>query len=124
MIRRPPISTRTDTLFPYTTLFRSYQGGDEKSSEGARIGQRSGRFCFPVIFSCASSNDSLEISASTNISISLGGFLRRAFSSQAPEWACIFILLGRGSEDETRSEERRVGKECVRTCRSRWSPYH
>src|SRR3546814_19942881 len=22
------------------------------------------------------------------------------------------------------SEERRVGKECVRTCRSRWSPYH
>src|SRR3546814_20816671 len=27
--------------------------------------------------------------------------------------------------DETRrSEERRVGKECVSTCRSRWSPYH
>src|SRR3546814_20844573 len=25
MIRRPPISTRTDTLFPYTTLFRSVQ---------------------------------------------------------------------------------------------------
>src|SRR3546814_4291129 len=24
----------------------------------------------------------------------------------------------------SRSEERRVGKECVRTCRSRWSPYH
>src|SRR3546814_3852481 len=31
MIRRPPISTRTDTLFPYTTLFRSWpylEGGD------------------------------------------------------------------------------------------------
>src|SRR3546814_14617748 len=26
MIRRPPRSTRTDTLFPYTTLFRSYLG--------------------------------------------------------------------------------------------------
>src|SRR3546814_20550814 len=25
---------------------------------------------------------------------------------------------------ELRSEERRVGTECVRTCRSRWSPYH
>src|SRR3546814_12474016 len=25
---------------------------------------------------------------------------------------------------EDRSEERRVGKECVSTCRSRWSPYH
>ena len=23
-----------------------------------------------------------------------------------------------------RSEERRVGKECLRLCRSRWSPYH
>src|SRR3546814_19766490 len=26
--------------------------------------------------------------------------------------------------DRPRSEERRVGKECVSTCRSRWSPYH
>src|SRR3546814_11314649 len=26
--------------------------------------------------------------------------------------------------DGQRSEERRVGKECVSTCRSRWSPYH
>src|SRR3546814_3553149 len=30
----------------------------------------------------------------------------------------------RGVEDRRRSEERRVGKECVSTCRSRWSPYH
>src|SRR3546814_7702115 len=28
MIRRPPRSTRTDTLFPYTTLFRSHAFGD------------------------------------------------------------------------------------------------
>src|SRR3546814_1388494 len=27
-------------------------------------------------------------------------------------------------EPGARSEERRVGKECVSTCRSRWSPYH
>src|SRR3546814_14051512 len=27
-------------------------------------------------------------------------------------------------DDGNRSEERRVGKECVSTCRSRWSPYH
>src|SRR3546814_12323424 len=26
--------------------------------------------------------------------------------------------------EKARSDERRVGKECVRTCRSRWSPYH
>src|SRR3546814_2028614 len=28
------------------------------------------------------------------------------------------------SAEAKRSEERRVGKECVSTCRSRWSPYH
>src|SRR3546814_15625647 len=27
-------------------------------------------------------------------------------------------------DDDVRSEERRVGNECVSTCRSRWSPYH
>src|SRR3546814_6237676 len=30
MIRRPPRSTRTDTLFPYTTLFRSPQEGESQ----------------------------------------------------------------------------------------------
>src|SRR3546814_7913763 len=43
MIRRPPRSTRTDTLFPYTTLFRSrvaglkgqqLQGVEERSADG------------------------------------------------------------------------------------------
>src|SRR3546814_20368131 len=33
------------------------------------------------------------------------------------------LLADDGREGE-RSEERRVGKECVSTCRSRWSPYH
>src|SRR3546814_11251346 len=33
-----------------------------------------------------------------------------------------FPILGAGAG--SRSEERRVGKECVSTCRSRWSPYH
>src|SRR3546814_10081658 len=35
----------------------------------------------------------------------------------------ILSYLKARLEDE-RSEERRVGKECVSTCRSRWSPYH
>src|SRR3546814_10627110 len=30
----------------------------------------------------------------------------------------------RDDHNPSRSEERRVGKECVSTCRSRWSPYH
>src|SRR3546814_1351552 len=36
---------------------------------------------------------------------------------------CMQGLPGRRSPPR-RSEERRVGKECVSTCRSRWSPYH
>src|SRR3546814_1873412 len=39
MSRRPPTSTRTDTLFPYTTLFRSYdergRGDERRQGEGA-----------------------------------------------------------------------------------------
>src|SRR3546814_14257463 len=34
------------------------------------------------------------------------------------------LALAEAFEQEKRSEERRVGKECVSTCRSRWSPYH
>src|SRR3546814_18809408 len=37
-----------------------------------------------------------------------------------PEWG----LNSKVVKVDGRSEERRVGKECVSTCRSRWSPYH
>src|SRR3546814_2336932 len=42
MIRRPPRSTRTDTLFPYTTLFRSLEafGGFQRADIG--LGRRGG----------------------------------------------------------------------------------
>src|SRR3546814_5018267 len=36
----------------------------------------------------------------------------------------LFSLLYLCGLRISRSEERRVGKECVSTCRSRWSPYH
>src|SRR3546814_9663890 len=39
MVRRPPRSTRTDTLFPYTTLFRSKGGSDEQFGRVRRMGQ-------------------------------------------------------------------------------------
>src|SRR3546814_5896692 len=45
MIRRPPRSTRTDTLFPYTTLFRSDHGGlSQRRRDGYRhLWRRGGR---------------------------------------------------------------------------------
>src|SRR3546814_9410641 len=54
MIRRPPRSTRTDTLFPYTTLFRSVRARGRKSarrapshSHAARCGDAAGRTSAP-----------------------------------------------------------------------------
>src|SRR3546814_9617091 len=39
-IRRPPRSTRTDTLFPYTTLFRSREAkGDDGQADDGRAGE-------------------------------------------------------------------------------------
>src|SRR3546814_5036955 len=43
MIRRPPISTRTDTLFPYTTLFRSIADCETKPVITADEGMRGGK---------------------------------------------------------------------------------
>src|SRR3546814_15253768 len=47
------------------------------------------------------------------------GYEKRGVSNDEAErraWATV--------HNESRSEERRVGKECVSQCRSRWSPYH
>ena len=60
--------------------------------------------------------------------------------SAFPDYSCLFsdntdlmfdaqnfsvgAVTGTGCKLPTRSEERRVGKECLRLCRSRWSPYH
>src|SRR3546814_11238691 len=42
-IRRPPRSTRTDTLFPYTTLFRSGRGGVRLGQQRPAVPRRAGR---------------------------------------------------------------------------------
>src|SRR3546814_3438974 len=56
--------------------------------------------------------------------------IRREIEDFAPDALLCFDLeaaaIGRflSAAVRMRSEERRVGKECVSTCRSRWSPYH
>src|SRR3546814_5710109 len=56
MIRRPPRSTRTDTLFPYTTLFRSCRAGaalpgrrcrSDRGGRGGRRGRARAGWCPP-----------------------------------------------------------------------------
>src|SRR3546814_2561380 len=46
MIRRPPRSTRTDTLFPYTTLFRSLFEGQHQKRAGWLPSIELSTFCF------------------------------------------------------------------------------
>src|SRR3546814_18830850 len=69
---------------------------------------------------------SSEITATAARHARSSGVLRRA-SEVAPAMGLIGPLVGLvqmlGNLSD-RSEERRVGKECVSTCRSRWSPYH
>src|SRR3546814_6849787 len=48
MIRRPPRSTRTDTLFPYTTLFRSQHARDSQMCSDVAIRIRGLSKTFPV----------------------------------------------------------------------------
>src|SRR3546814_14254362 len=47
-----------------------------------------------------------------------------ARSLNLPEVSAVFWFSSTSIKADPRSEERRVGKECVSTCRSRWSPYH
>src|SRR3546814_6219575 len=47
MIRRPPRSTRTDTLFPYTTLFRSFVHPDSKCASCSSLSSRAQRGILP-----------------------------------------------------------------------------
>src|SRR3546814_15069540 len=109
MIRRPPRSTRTDTLFPYTTLFRSKDpcsgGGRHASGQGA-AGPREGE---PQ----AGQDQRDQRQAGQDRQL-----LVRAEKTE------LVKLHDEEVEPPDRSEERRVGKECVSTCRSRWSPYH
>src|SRR3546814_17544570 len=55
-------------------------------------------------------------------SFALGSYA--AFLGTPDDATVVGDLVLRGDEVNPRSEERRVGKECVSTCRSRWSPYH
>src|SRR3546814_15812689 len=95
MIRRPPRSTRTDTLFPYTTLFRSIAF-----------------YLFAIVVIAAAA---MTISARNPVHSVL--WLILAFFNAAG----LMVLMGAEFIAMLRSEERRVGKECVSTCRSRWS---
>src|SRR3546814_11316270 len=112
MIRRPPRSTRTDTLFPYTTLFRSFA-----PETGAEVGQR--------IALNLRVDGRRGVGIPVRAVIAVDAQIELAILVQQRDRNVIFRAVGEGPfRHAGRSEERRVGKECVSTCRSRWSPCH
>src|SRR3546814_20444330 len=149
MIRRPPRSTRTYTLFPYTTLFRSalaelYQAAQEDRlfthhfNMLRTILEKTASFHGHKSFSvCIKQNDDdpdgvlharlINILSHGNYSLfepqqmldENKAYFRKIlhdFLNRYPFNPDLFT--------QSRSEERRVGKEGDSTCRSRWSPYH
>src|SRR3546814_12416216 len=140
MIRLPPRSTRTDTLLPYTTLFRSVI-----LEPAGTLGET-----FPVDIQRPRNrtelNHELGYQQLRNRITACLGKLNKARAETAAHDTGILTkvqpisLLSppKAYRDaartrleqryleffNVRSEERRVGKECVSTCRSRWSPNH
>src|SRR3546814_4346577 len=198
MRTRPPRSTRTDALIPYTTLFRSFDNvvwprvcvlshieamkGDFFDFEPV-----AGDLCIVwFVMSCGDDQNSIEAIAGLGCleehpdeldyridgSVIAGGRVKALpvllpvevikppgriadCSVEIENYGAHRVLLDRlfeflvfrrragrrvGARSRSlvhlascsssvrlslrRSEERRVGKECVSTCRSRWSPYH
>src|SRR3546814_15948216 len=123
MKRLPPRSTRTDPLFPYTPLFRSLSASNPNAAS---------RLPCRLRFSSL-----LSTKLTTSPSASPASYV----IWQKLRWSCFNVRFDRNPlettmncksarehntarEDEHRSEERRVGKECVSTCRSRGTPSH
>src|SRR3546814_18837705 len=111
MIRRPPRSTRTDTLFPYTTLFRSFADDRFKQEQVRRRDNRTYSLALLIVLGLIHRDKHFK--------------LKRAF-------VAVHVLdrdaaqLGFRRKDLVVGKIGRAswGKECVSTCRFRWSPYN
>src|SRR3546814_12174574 len=127
MIRRPPRSTRTDTLFPYTTLFRSALG--ILTSGGLCLFERlvARGFAAQMGRDLRHADRAHRGEIGVEIAREQGfGFVDRAAVKHLDKTlvAAVAEPVARRPEDERRSEERRVGKECGSKCRFRGLPYH
>src|SRR3546814_13967497 len=125
MIRRPPRSTRTDTLFPYTTLFRSVLLDRDRLAGQHRLVDAGTALDHVAI-------DWHLLTRAHAKTVAYVHMLKRdvlfaAVVVDAPR--CLRVqptprLYRRSGLAEGRSDERSVGHEGFRTCRSRWCPYH
>src|SRR3546814_12203867 len=121
MNRRPPISTRHDTPFPYTTLFRSVDarlGATKRSAQDAQASVERAKAAKFARYHQLAGSDERPIRPERVVRDLAELLPADSVVVAAPGTPCPFFSA------YLRSEERRVGKECGSTCRSRWSPLH
>src|SRR3546814_11224462 len=134
MIRRPPRSTRTDTLFPYTTLFRSSEGAPTQALSAGQPG-----FSEPVVdgvawrvYTHVAPDTGLRIMVGDTLAVRqqlitglVQGLLVPALIGLVALAALLGIGVGRGLGPVRRvaqaieargSAGRRLGRECGSTC--------
>src|SRR3546814_18096126 len=144
MIRRPPRSTRTDTLFPYTTLFRSstsaasYEaallavGAGLTAVASLEAGEGDSAFCaVRPPGHHATPTQAMGFCLFNNVAVTAAALAERGERVLIVDFDAHH---GNGTQDAfwrdprvayvSRSEEPRVGKAWVSTCTTRWSPYH
>src|SRR3546814_13748356 len=121
MLRRPPRSTRTDTLLPYTTLFRSFDGAeggdlrlhlDAEDVDGQRVAEREAERCRHLLLDADQRRPVIVGGPPLPVDERAALWQRRAVG-QAAVAAQHPPALGPFGEP-VRSEERRVGNEGVR----------
>src|SRR3546814_19429176 len=128
MFRRPPRSTRTDTLFPYTTLFRSL-GGERVTDGGAFVDDLDAvRLELREMIGGALPGGFDHANPAVDQRGAIFGVRRRRQRREDgeihPERPIGAVAGPRDLTRERRSEERRRGKERVSPLRSRWSSCH
>src|SRR3546814_21046008 len=114
MIRRPPRSTRTDTLFPYTTLFRSV-----RIALLRKMLIKNSEIAVSACFSFIQENRSKR---RENVKVSTWKDRGTAIAPKNDPPAHSFLVCSQCELNTFRSAGRRVGKEFLSTCRSRGAP--
>src|SRR3546814_4443054 len=124
MIRRPPRATRTDTLFPYTTLFRSDVGGrigleiaDDRILEGAQVRPALADMVDRELDMAVEARDR-KVVAGDGIALELGGDGQpRARGRQQriglPRWVDRAVELVVGDRAEIAADRREIGRAHV-----------
>src|SRR3546814_1738538 len=103
MIRRPPRSTRTDTLFPYTTLFRSFGASS--------FGRANGAACAALVFNYHGLTQFLAHALRNDASHDIGGTARRERNNDAYGLRWVIGRMGRSAKQRGNAGSKRNRSE-------------